>query len=460
MSASKSAGSFPDRCPQSHKSSSRRTWLGLLALTLLLAPVLAACGFGSDDGGGQISWVQGTRPPDEGAIPVPTDAAQPTVAATLVDPTFQNPAQTIEVAPTVAPTEAVPAPTPTVVLPTQPAVTGTILTADQLQEFQPNELGYVPVFMYHNIVQEYTEEQEGDVLFRTEAEFRDDLQFLYENNFYIVTLEEYISNNISAPAGKHPAVLIFDDSRPNQFYYDVAADGSVTTDPDSAVGILEDFFATHPDFGHTAAFAILPIWCFDFEAPDQTQYCQQKLQWLVENGYEVANHTWDHQELGDVSNDVFLQKVGDTTLWLQEQTGQVSASTALILPYGVFPDTDVNPDALQQWEWIRNGFDYDGQFIQLSTVLAAGAEPAPSPNSVSFDPMSVARIGAKDEPGPGEGNLFLDFWFSQFVSRPDLLYTSDGNPDTITVPEELPGEQVGTLDIEKIAAEGKELIQY
>lgn len=434
--------------------------LRFAALALLLLPVLAACGFGSDDSGaGQISWVEGTRPPDGIAPPAVTDIPQPTAAATMVTSATES-------APVEAPTTAPTTPPEPTVAPTQPAaptsapVTGQLLTPEQLAEFQPNELGTVPVFMYHNIVQEYGPGQEGDVLYRTEAEFRDDLQFLYDNNFYIITIQEYVENRISAPAGKHPAVLIFDDSRPNQFYYDIAADGSVTIDPNSAIGILEDFFATHPDFGHTAAFAVIPIWCFDFEAPDQTPYCQQKLQWLVDNGYEVANHTWDHQQLSDVPNEVFQQKVGDTVLWLQEQSGQVSASNALILPYGLFPDTDINPDALQQWRWARNGFDYNGNFIQLSAMFAAGAEPAPSPNSVSFDPMSIARIGAKDDPGPGEGNLFLNFWFGQFVSRPDLLYVSDGNPETITVPEVLPAELEGTLDEEKIAEQGKELIRY
>lgn len=378
----------------------------------------------------------------------------------------QDPAQIAQTALVTAPTVPAATSAPTAAATTAPAqatkpsVTGTLLTPEQLQEYQPNELGYVPVIMYHNVVQEYTEEERGDVLFRTEGELRGDLQWLYDNDFHVVTLQEYIENRITAPAGKHPVVLTFDDSRPNQFYYDIADDGSVTIDPHSVIAILEDFFSTHPDFGHTALFAILPIHCFDYEEPTQTPYCQQKLQWLVDHGYEVANHTWDHQDLSDVSTDTFLEKVGDTALFLQEQTGQISASEALILPYGSFPDTDVNADAQQEWEWIRDGFDYEGQHIQLWTVVAAGAEPGPSPNSTIFDEMSIARIGGKNEPGPGEGNLFLDYWFGQFTDRPDLLYTSDGNPDTITVPEELPGEQAGTLDTAKIESEGKQLIQY
>ncbi len=440
---------------------SSNPWLRFAVLAVLLLPILAACGFGSESNDGQISWVEGTRPA-EGIAPAATEAVQPTVATTQVAVATQDPQVPATEAPTqIAATQApTVAPTAPAAEPTKPIVTGQVLSPDQLQEYQPNELGSVPVFMYHNIVQEYGPDEEGDVLFRTEAELRDDLQFLYDNNFYIITYREYIENRITAPAGKHPAVLVFDDSRPNQFYYNVAADGSVTMDPHSAVGILEDFFSTHPDFGHTAMFAVIEIWCFDFEAPDQTQYCQQKLQWLVDNGYEIANHTLDHQDLSDVTTETFLEKVGGTTLWLQQQVGQESASTAVVLPYGLFPDTDINPEALDQWKMVRNGFEYEGQQIQLISMLAAGAEPAPSPNSLSFDPMSVARIGAKDEPLPGEGNLFLDYWYGQFESRPDLLYTSDGNPDTITVPSILPPELDGLLDTETIAAEGKELIQY
>ena len=437
----------------------RYPWFRLGFVALLLLPVLAACGFdakqASDD---QISWAQGTRTTSSDAPPAATEAAQSAVEVTLIPQPTTEPSQPAALTPTEAP--VIPTATTAAAEPTKPVVTGQTLTAEQLQDYQPNELGYVPVLMYHNIVQEYSEEERGDVLFRTEEELRGDLQWLYDNDFYVITLQEFIENRITAPAGKHPVVLTFDDSRPNQFYYDVADDGSVSLDPHSVVAILEDFFATHPDFGHTALFAILPIHCFDYEEPSQTPFCQQKLQWLVDNGYEVANHTWDHQDLTDVSADVFLQKVGDTIEFITQNTGQLDASEALILPYGNFPDTDVNPDALQEWKWIRNGFEYNGQRYQLWTVVAAGAEPAPSPNSINFDEMSVARIGGKNEPGPGEGNLFLDYWFGQFASRPDLLYTSDGNPDTITVPEDLPGEQQGTLDVEKIESSGKQLIQY
>ena len=348
------------RSGQTEASSSGLVWkttVRLIVMVAILLPLLAACGFGGDDDEktGQIQWVEG-NPPAESALAPTVDTAAPTEAAVTV------------------PTEPAPLPTeppaPTAVA---AAVTGTILTEAELAQYQPNELGQVPVLMYHNVVKEYSGNQQGDVLFRTETEIRSDLDWLYANNFYVVPFYDYLNNQIKAPAGKHPVVITFDDSRPNQFRFLVNADGSTSIDPDSAVGILEDFFAAHPDFGRTAFFSILPIWCFDFEEPEQTQFCDQKLQWLVANGYEVGNHTWDHQDLGDVTNDRFQTVIVDTAKFLDQKAPDGRASGILVLPYGVFP-SGTNRDA--QWDMIRNGFVYEGEPYQLTSVVAAGANPA------------------------------------------------------------------------------------
>jgi len=42
---------------------------------------------------------------------------------------------------------------------------------------------------------------------------------------------------------------------------------------------------------------------------------------------------------------------------------------------------------------------------------------------------------------------------------PSWLYTSDGNPNTITVPNTIPSQD-GDLNAAKITAEGKDLIRY
>ena len=53
---------------------------------------------------------------------------------------------------------------------------------------------------------------------------------------------------------------------------------------------------------------------------------------MAQQGHEVANHTWDHPDLSNVDTDTFLEKVGDTIEFIQNNTGQISAAEALILP--------------------------------------------------------------------------------------------------------------------------------
>ena len=83
------------------------------------------------------------------------------------------------------------------------------------------------------------------------------MQWLYDNNFHVVSVRDIVENTINAPAGKHPVALTFDDSTSGQFRYLIAADGSVTIDPDSGVGIMEAFYAQHPDFGRGGYFAVI-----------------------------------------------------------------------------------------------------------------------------------------------------------------------------------------------------------
>ena len=81
-----------------------------------------------------------------------------------------------------------------------------------------------------------------------------------------------------------------------------------------------------------------------------------------------------------------------------------------------------------------------------------GANPTESPSSATYDPVFIARIQAfKDS---------LDLWFPQFASGAVSLYTSDGNPDVISVPSEIPGDLDGQFDADLILASGKELVHY
>lgn len=431
----------------------RRSWLKSLMPLLALVVVLASCG-GDNDGGKQVSWIEGTPPPsflaDLGITPTGA-IVQPTQIAVATEPAT-SPAEAAQ--PTAAPT----ATTPPVAEPDASAR----LTADQLDEFQPNELGEIPILEYHAIVTDSDEEAQ---FARTVDDFRSDLQWLYDNNFYVVPLADVVLNRIAAPAGKHPVAITFDDSYANQFRFIEEDDGSLTIDPESAVGIMEAFFAAHPDFGRTAFFAILPSACFDWTAtvaePDQTPLCDDKITWLLDNGYEVGNHTLNHQSLYDVEDDVFTSEIGGAIAALQEFDPRVEANI-IAMTFGDYPDLETRKN---QREMLRNGFEYEGEAIRMIGCLMVGANPTVSPVSTEWDPVFIARIQAFDADAVAtnealEGAMTLIDWFGVFKDDRARLYTSDGNPATITVPEALPPTVDGTLNENRIAADGLELIRY
>ena len=69
-----------------------------------------------------------------------------------------------------------------------------------------NELGEVPVLMYHRITPTPT-----SVYDRTPQDFRAELERLAAEDYVPVTATDYATGHIDIPAGKHPVVITFDD---------------------------------------------------------------------------------------------------------------------------------------------------------------------------------------------------------------------------------------------------------
>jgi peptidoglycan/xylan/chitin deacetylase (PgdA/CDA1 family) len=311
-----------------------------------------------------------------------------------------------------------------------------ILSDEELQRYQPNELGQIMVLMYHHI-------EEGDTMWhRTPDQFRQDLQWLYDNDFYVIPIRDYIRNEINAPAGKRPVVLTFDDGVVSQFRYIERGDGSLEIDPSSAVGILEEFFSRYDDFGRGGLFSILPMAPFSWpDAIQQAEFGEEKLQRLVDNGYELGNHTVGHVNLREITDDEIKAELAGAEEMIRKYVPDVEISV-LAVPFGMYPqggDTS-----------IFRGFEHEGRHYELEGALMVGAEPAPSPVHVDFDPMWIPRINADDDE--------LGKWFSFVEDNPGIMYVSDGNPDTITIPNDLHPWLVDTLDEAK--AEGKTIVRY
>jgi hypothetical protein len=395
----------------------------LSILMVVLALVLTGCSSGSSSE--PVAWHIDPTP----TLPIPT------ATATAVPPTPASTA-TATIVPT-ATGDASASPQP----PAQ------VLSADKLKTLAPNELGVVPILEYHVITTDPTQEAQ---FVRTKDDFIADLTWLYDHNFYIITVRELIENRISAPAGKYPVVLTFDDATSFQFSATKGADGKLVIDPDSAVGILEDFFASHPGFGHTALFAIIVNNCFAFPDDSQMDICGDKLTWLAEHGYEIGNHTMNHMDLLDQDDETFMHEVGQAKLFIDEHvSGLANLGDVLILPFGNYPDKDDHPD---QREMLRNGFEYKGETIKIRAAMMVGSNPVVSPASVAWDPIWIPRVQAFDES--------LAYWFDVFTSGGTVLYVSDGNPETITIPDPLPGYLGDELDPDTIVAWGCDLIQY
>lgn len=405
----------------------------LALLTILALPLLAGC-VGSSTDDETISWQD--TPPTVAPTPAPTEELTGLGGATGPLPTAQSGQE--------APRQST-------------HDTTALLSPDQLKQYQPNELGVIPVLEYHYIT---TNPEEEAQFIRMADDMRADLAWLYANNFYIVPLSDVVDNTIAVPPGKHPVALTFDDGTSSQFAYLEDANGQIVKDangepvidPDTAVGILEAFYAEHPDAGSGAHFAPLIFNGFaEPDHPDQMPLFDQKVKWMVDHGYEIGNHTWQHTNLTDIPTDEFMMTVAEPQIYMNNLLGDHpgNASDILTLPYGTTPDNDLHPDQRQMF---RNGFSYNGQDIFFRGALLVGAHPANPPSHVDYDKLWIPRIQMFDET--------VEFWFGMFERGEVILYTSDGNPDTIAVPNPLHPSLDGKLNTEALVSAGKQVISY
>lgn len=275
------------------------------------------------------------------------------------------------------------------------------------QAVHANELGEVPVLMYHRITP-----QVQSVYDRSPQDFRAELERLAREDYVPVTATDYATGHIDIPAGKHPVVLTFDDSSTTQFA--LTPDGKPA--PDTAVSILEQVAAEHPGFTPTATFyALNPP--FD-EAGGRTT-----LNWLHAHGFEIGDHTLDHPNLGKVSPEQAQHEIAGMQKLITDAVPGVQVRS-LALPLGMHPD----PKQLSQ-----DG-TADGTTYHMDSVMLVGSDPAPSPFSASFKPYAVPRIRSQGPAGK-DAEYGSQAWLDKLAAQPDQRYTSDGDSTKISVPQ-------------------------
>ncbi len=273
-------------------------------------------------------------------------------------------------------------------------------------EVGANELGVVPVLMYHRIM-----ENPGGVDDRTPEDFRTELERLAREGYVPVTAREFTSGEMDLPAGAHPVVLTFDDSSPSQFRLDAAG----RPDPDTAVGILLDVAERHPGFRPVATFFVNAD---PFDDPGG----RRTLDWLNEHGFEIGNHTLEHTLLGKADDELVRWEIA-ANKWAISHALPGVPVVSMALPYGSMPK---NRNLALEGE--HGGVRYRHQGVYL-----AGAGPAPSPHSTDFDPGAVPRIRSQDTTGP-DASYGSTTWLDRLRDGEVERYTSDGDPERISFP--------------------------
>lgn len=299
------------------------------------------------------------------------------------------------------------------------------LDEDALRDAGVNEMGKVPVMMYHgihNLKNEDTDYTGGNVdkdgYQRTAEAFRKDLEMYYQEGYRMIRLSDYVDGIIDVPFGKSPIVLTFDDGLKNNILVTgVDENGDIIIDPNSAVGILEEFKKKYPDFGVTATFFI------NGGLFEQPQYNKQIIEYLIEHGYDIGNHTYTHPDFTKISYDTAVSEVGKMYALLEQYAGDQYVSI-IALPYGSpYKKTHDNFKA------ILSG-TYDGVSYQTKATLQVGWESNVSPFSKNFDPQFIKRIRAYDNNGT---EFDIAYCFEALKKN---RFISDGNKDQITIPEE------------------------
>lgn len=315
----------------------------------------------------------------------------------------------------------------------KPDETSKVQPEIDLQKVKPNEAGKIMVVMFHNFIETY---KSGDKEYTTTfGDFRNLLQELYDKGYRLINVSDYLNNNVSVPAGCIPMVFTFDDGTAGQFNL-VEENGKLVANKDSAVGIMEEFNKTHPDFGLKGTFYV-NLGLSTFEGKGSVQ---ERLKYLVDKGFEIGNHTYSHISLPQAKSAAEIQKeVGGNQKKMLEFIPDYKFNS-LALPFGQASKNLQSHVEKGEFE----GVPYDNKVIML-----VGANPTVSPISKSFNPLATARVRAS-----GIKPVDCDLaWWLQKMSRSEQ-YISDGNPATVTIP----AAKESNIDKDKL--NGKKLITY
>ena len=290
------------------------------------------------------------------------------------------------------------------------------MTPAKARALHANEMGEIPVLMYHLIG--HTNSQFN----RTPDEFRQDLAELKADDYYPINVRDLASGNIDVPAGKSPVIITFDDSSEGQ--YRVLPGGSL--DPNSAVAVMNEAAAAGGWARRASFFPLIDVTPPNHDIFGQPDLQQGKLRNLVAWGYEVGSHTVTHLNLKKASFQEATKQLAESKATLEDMIGGGYQVTSLALPFGEYPANDT----------LLAGGTYQGHSYHYTAALKEAGGPAFSPFSGKFQALHINRIEVTANT--------LKNALAFLKKHPELRYVSDGDPTTVSAPENLPA-QLGAL---------------
>lgn len=268
------------------------------------------------------------------------------------------------------------------------------------ETYEYNENGKIIIAMYHR----FAENEGSDEWTRSFDNFYGDLKYLYEHGYRSVSLNDYINNNIKVPVGCTPVILTFDDGAKSQFNLIKDEDGNLVVNPNSAVGVMEKFYAEYPEFGLNGTFFINGTGYFQGEGTKK-----ERLEYLINRGFEIGNHTNTHVYFNKATPEEIQKEIGKVSNEVEELTGY--KINALALPFGI--------TSKEYAEYIRTG-EYDEKTYENKVILLVGANPAYAPDNENTNMLRLPRVRARG--GNKEVECDLYWWLEKMEKNPETKY--------------------------------------
>ena len=284
----------------------------------------------------------------------------------------------------------------------------------------PNEVGRIPVLEYHLIGDPDGRWQ------RSPESFKRDLEILYERGYRPVSVSEMVDGRIDLPYGLSPVVFTFDDASPGQFRY-IERNGVLEIDSTSAVGVWLAFAKKHPDWKNRAVFCTLSgaeagrAFFGNKGIEGQLDAWRlPKVKFLVEQGFELCNHTLWHARLDKYSDEFVQEQIARGVMAIDSAVPGYKVRS-FALPLGIWPKNRALAKS-GSWKDPRTGrtvtYDFDA-------ILEVAGGPTVSPHDQRFDPLSIERTQVYGN----ELTLALDR-----LDRDGQRYVADGDPSSVARP--------------------------